>query len=456
MALRGCYECGDLGHMKRFCPRLRGKAVQQGHQPMITTPAVRLPRGTRQACRGRPRGGGQAGGGQPAIVQPGGGQPAGALARFYAFPARPDVVASNAMITGIIFVRGRDVSVLFDPGSTYSYVSSLFAHFLVIPRESLGTHVYVSTYVGDSVVVDRIYRSCVVTFCGYETRADLLLLDMIDFEVIPGMDWLSPYHVILDCHAKTVTLAMAELPRLEWNGSSVIISSRVISFLKARHLVTKGFLAYLAYVRDTTAESPMIDSVPVVREFANVFPFDLPGMPPDHDIDFCIDLAPGTQPISISPYRMASKELKELNEHLEELLAKGLGEHEQHLRVVLQTLREQMLYARFSKCEFWLEFVAFLGHIVSGKGIKVDPKKIEAVQSWPHPTSVTEIRSFLSLAGYYRRFVQGFSSIAAPLTRLTQKGAPFRWSSDCEAIFQKLKTALTTAPVLVLPSGSGI
>ncbi|XP_070045439.1 uncharacterized protein [Nicotiana tomentosiformis] len=84
-----------------------------------------------------------------------------------------------------------------------------------VPRESLGTPGYVSTLVGDSVVVDQIYRSCIVTLCGYETRADLLLLDMTDFEVILGMDWLSSYHAVLDCHAKTVTLAMPELPRLE-------------------------------------------------------------------------------------------------------------------------------------------------------------------------------------------------------------------------------------------------
>ncbi|XP_070039887.1 uncharacterized protein [Nicotiana tomentosiformis] len=196
-------------------------------------------------------------------------------------------------------------------GSTYLYVLSMFAHFLDIPRESLGPLVYVSTSVGDSVVVNHIYRSCVVTFCGYETIADLLLLNMIDFEVILGMDWLSPYHAILDCYAMTVTLAMPELPILDWKGSSVSSSSQVISFLKGRHLVKKGCLAYLAYVRGTTAESPMIDSVPVVREFADVFPSDLPGMPPDCDIDFRIDLAPGTQPISIPSYRMAPKELKE-------------------------------------------------------------------------------------------------------------------------------------------------
>ncbi|XP_070023037.1 uncharacterized mitochondrial protein AtMg00860-like [Nicotiana sylvestris] len=109
--------------------------------------------------------------------------------------------------------------------------------------------------------------------------------------------------------------------------------------------------------------------------------------------------------------------------------------HAQHLRVVLQLLREEKLYAKFSKCELWLTLVAFLGHVVSSEGIQVDLKKIKAVKSWPRPSSATEIRSFLGLASYYRHFVQGFSSIASPSTKLTQKGAPIRWSDECEESF---------------------
>ncbi|XP_070046263.1 uncharacterized protein [Nicotiana tomentosiformis] len=128
------------------------------------------------------------------------------------------------------------------------------------------------------------------------------------------MDWLSSNYAVLDFHAKTITLGMLELPRLEWKGSSVSVSSQVISFLKTQHIVEKGCLAYLAYVRDTPIETLMIDSVLLVREFYDVLLSDLPGMPPNCDIDFCIDLDLGIQPISIPPYCVAPRKLKELKE----------------------------------------------------------------------------------------------------------------------------------------------
>ena len=101
--------------------------------------------------------------------------------------------------------------------------------------------------------------------------------------------------------------------------------------------------------------------------------------------------------------------------------SRSAEEHADHLRTVLRTLQEQQLYAKFSKCEFWLDHVAFLGHVISARSIEVDPKKIEAVTMWENPKDVNEVRSFLGLAGYYRRFVQGFSIIAGPMTRLLRK-----------------------------------
>ena len=127
-------------------------------------------------------------------------------------------------------------------------------------------------------------------------------------------------------------------------------------------------------------------------------------------------------------------------------------EHEQHLKIVLQTLREKKLYAKLSKCDFWLKEVSFLGHFMSAEGIRVDPAKMEVVVNWKLPRSVTEVRSFLGLAGYYRRFVKGFSIIASLLTKLFRKGVNFDWSDKFQNSFEQLKEMLVEAPVLTQPT----
>ncbi|KAA0047657.1 pol protein [Cucumis melo var. makuwa] len=266
----------------------------------------------------------------------------------------------------------------------------------------------------------------------------------------------------------------------------------------------------------------------MVRKYPDVFPDELSGLPSHREIDFAIELEPGTAPISRAPYRMAPAELKELKLHeatvfskidlrsgyhqlrirdsdipktafrsryghyefivmsfgltnasavfinlmkrvfkdfldtffivfIDDILiySKTEAEHEEHLHRVLKTLRANKLYVKFSKCEFWLKKVTFLGHMVFSEGVSVDPAKIEAVTSWPRPSTVSEIRSFLGLAGYYRRFVEDFSRIASPLTQLTRKGTPFVWSPTCESSFQELKQKLVSAPVLTVPDGSG-
>ncbi|WVZ62795.1 hypothetical protein U9M48_012497, partial [Paspalum notatum var. saurae] len=131
--------------------------------------------------------------------------------------------------------------------------------------------------------------------------------------------------------------------------------------------------------------------------------------------------------------------------------SKNEKEHEEHLRIVLSRLREHKLYAKFNKCAFCLKEVAFLGHVLSPKGVAVDPSKVEDVLNWKQPQTVIEIRSFLGLAGYYRRFIKDFSKIAKPMTALTQKNAKFAWSSKCEEAFGTLKKLLTSAPVLAQP-----
>ena len=135
--------------------------------------------------------------------------------------------------------------------------------------------------------------------------------------------------------------------------------------------------------------------------------------------------------------------------------SKTRAEHARHLKLVLRSLREHRLYAKFSKCQFWLSQIAFLGHVISAQGIQVDPQKVAAVENWEQPRTVTEVLSFLGLAGYYRRFVKDFSVIAFPLTGLTRKEVRLEWDENCEQSFQQLKYYLTHTPVLALPDDSG-
>jgi hypothetical protein len=133
------------------------------------------------------------------------------------------------------------------------------------------------------------------------------------------------------------------------------------------------------------------------------------------------------------------------------IYSKSESDHEEHLRLVLQKLRDNELYAKFSKCEFWIDKVPFLGHIISNGGISVDPTKVKEIVAWSIPTTVTEIWSFLGLEGYYQRFIEGFSKIAKPMTLLLEKGREFKWDEKCQDNFDQLKKRLMSPPVLIMP-----
>ncbi|GKE58639.1 putative reverse transcriptase domain-containing protein [Tanacetum coccineum] len=136
------------------------------------------------------------------------------------------------------------------------------------------------------------------------------------------------------------------------------------------------------------------------------------------------------------------------------IYSRNKEEDEEHLKTTLELLKEEKLYAKFSKCEFWIHTVQFPGHMIDIKGIHVDPTKIEAIKDWASPTTHTEIRQFLGLAGYYQRFIKGFSKITKPLTELTQKNKKFDWEEEQELAFQLLKQKIWDAPILALPEGS--
>jgi hypothetical protein len=133
------------------------------------------------------------------------------------------------------------------------------------------------------------------------------------------------------------------------------------------------------------------------------------------------------------------------------IYSKSNEEHEKHLRLIMEKLREHKFYAKFSKCEFWLSEIAFLSDIISKEGIVVDPSKVTSVTEWKPPKNVREIHSFLGLARYYRRFIENFSKIAKPMTELLKKEKKFKWTDECEVSFQELKKRLLSALVLCLP-----
>ncbi|GJV34245.1 putative reverse transcriptase domain-containing protein [Tanacetum coccineum] len=136
------------------------------------------------------------------------------------------------------------------------------------------------------------------------------------------------------------------------------------------------------------------------------------------------------------------------------IYSKNNEEHGEHLKTILNLLRSKKLYAKFSKCDFWLDFVQFLGHVIDSSGVHDDPAKIKAIKNWVAPTTPMEVRQFLGLAGYYRRFIKEFSLISKPLTKLTQKNKLYVWGDDEEEAFQTLKLKLCSAPILLLPKGS--
>ncbi|GFS44397.1 hypothetical protein Acr_00g0090090 [Actinidia rufa] len=244
---------------------------------------------------------------------------------------------------------------------------------------------------------------------------NFIVLGMSGFNLIFGMDWLSTFHVTIDCFKCRVRICMLEGGCLEFFGEH---QESFEPYLYEQR--DKGSIAYLLASLMLNEDLWTHEELPsVVCDFPDIFPKTLLGLPPEREVEFTIDL---------------------LSE-----------EHQSHLSIILELLREHRLYAKLSKCEFWLSEVKFLGHVVSKVGVSVDPSKIESVLHWERPKCVFEIRSFLGLAGYYRRFVQDFSRLAAPMTRLTRKGTRFVWDDKCESAFKELKTHLTRVPILIVP-----
>jgi hypothetical protein len=318
-----CYQCGQEGHLRKNCP----VAMTQPSSSHTSAPAALAPSqvpsapmrqmgnssvqgaGTSQHEGRRSGGRGQ--------MQAGRGQ-----ARVFAL-TRQDAQASNAVVTGILSICSQDAHVLFDPGATHSFVSLWFAPRLGKNSSSLDETLVVTTPAGDKLFAESVYRSCDVSVAGHILFADLVVMNMVDFDVILGMDWLSSHHATLDCYNKVVKFEIPGKSPFSFQGKHTWMPHNLISALRANKLLRRGCQGYLAVINDLQRGEGSLEKVPIACEFQDVFPEELPGLPPDREIEFSIDLVPNTQPISIPPYRMAPAELKELKEQLQDLLDKG-------------------------------------------------------------------------------------------------------------------------------------
>ncbi|GJY95681.1 putative reverse transcriptase domain-containing protein [Tanacetum coccineum] len=473
-------------------------------------------------------------------------------------PGNPDA----NVVTSMFLLNNHYASILFDTGADRSFISTAFSSLINIAPTSLENCYDVELADGKLVEIETIIRGCTLNFLGHPFNIDLMPVELGSFDVIIGMDWLRRCHAVIVCDEKLVQVPYGnETLTFCGNESSNGRESRltVISCSKAQEYMAKGCQVFLAQIsakkEEDKSERKQIEDVPIIRDFPEVFPEDLPGLPPARPVEFQIDLIPGAAPVARAPYRLAPSEMKELSEQLQELSDKGFirpssspwgapvlfvkkkdgsfrmcidyrelnkltvknryplpriddlfdqlqgssiyskidlrsgyhqlcmrtrdilkdgisnsfvivfiddiliyskdeREHEEHLKVILELLKKEKLYAKFSKCEFWIPKVQFLGHVIDSRGIHVDPAKIESIKDWASPKTPTEIRQFLGLAGYYRRFIEGFSKIAKSMTKLTQKGIKFDWGEKEENAFQLIKQKLCSAPILALLLGA--
>ena len=228
----------------------------------------------------------------------------------------PDVIAGNFQISD------TTVHALIDLGSTHSYICTDIPNLGKLPKSETEYDILVMNLLGHSIIVNIVYRDYPIKIREYAFFEDLIELSFREFDVILGMDWLSRHQAIVNCRMKRVTLRTPNEDEVTFIGEMSNHLSNVISAATARTMVRKGCEAYLSYVIDMVKARPSVYDIPTVSDFSDVFPEELQGLPPHREIEFAIDVVPGATPASITPYKMAPLELKELKLQLQELLEK--------------------------------------------------------------------------------------------------------------------------------------
>ena len=317
-----CFQCGQTGHFKRDCP-YRGSGQTRDSESGARFQRASGHRGP-DTQTGQTSSGSFSTGQQSAPVARGRGQRGRppARGRVYAMTSQ-EALTTPDVVTGTLSIFGDDARVLIDPGATHSFISHEYVARVGTTPVLLGCGLDISTPTGESLWPSQMLKGSLFSIGGQDMKADLILIDLKGLDVILGMDWLAANYASMDCFRKEVIFRRPGLPVVVFCGKRGRAPSGLISAISARWLLQKGCKGYLAHVVDARSNEVRLEDVPVVREFLDVFPDDLPGLPPERETDFPIDFVPGTAPISLPPYRMALAELKELKAQLQELVDGG-------------------------------------------------------------------------------------------------------------------------------------
>nr|XP_027098834.1 uncharacterized protein LOC113718113 [Coffea arabica] len=244
-------------------------------------------------------------------------------ARVYAIDDQP-VPDSSEVVEGTLPIFHRLAKVLIDPGATHSFVNPSFMSGIDVRPVRLPFDLEVKTPMGNKrIIASLAYKNCEFWIGERKTLVDLISLDIKGYDVIIGMDFLAQYHAKLDCRAKVVEFCIPGEATLRLDVKGRLASSAMISGIRARKMLSKGAQGFLAFMINAPSDQAKLEDVPVVQEFPDVFPEELKTLPPEREVEFRIDLVPGSAPISKTPYRMAPAELKELKIQLQDLLEKG-------------------------------------------------------------------------------------------------------------------------------------
>jgi hypothetical protein len=233
-----------------------------------------------------------------------------------------DAAALNSVVSGTLPISSSRAFVLFDSGATHSFVSNCFAKACCLEFEALDINLAIAIPIGSTILCTSVVKDCPIPVEGNIMPANLVVFEMSGFDIILGMDWLSKYHACVDCFCKEIVFRPPGAAEFRIKGDRNTSALKLISAIQATKLLRSGCSGYLACVTEEKL-GRRIEEIPIVKEFVDVFPEELPGIPLDKEIEFTIDLLPDTAPISKAPYRMAPLELKELKDQLQKLLDRG-------------------------------------------------------------------------------------------------------------------------------------